>query len=103
MISAIYGSLPIAHDTGGLHDTVEHLELSTSQGNGFVFKNHDSTGLRWAIDQAMAFYHEPADVRRRETARIMRESMSRFNHAVTARHYIDIYENMLKRPLVTEY
>ena len=27
MISAIYGSLPIVHDTGGLHDTVRHLDV----------------------------------------------------------------------------
>jgi ADP-glucose type glycogen/starch synthase len=103
MISAIYGSLPIAHDTGGLHDTVEQLNLSTSKGNGFLFKYHDSQGLHWAIDQAIAFYREPAEVKRQQVSRIMRESMDRFNHAVTARQYIDIYEKMLKRPLVTEY
>ena len=30
----------------------------------------------------------------------MTESAATFNHSVTARHYIDLYEKMLERPLV---
>jgi starch synthase/alpha-amylase len=103
MISAICGSLPIAHDTGGLHDTVEHLNVQEHTGNGFVFKYHDPPGLRWAIDQAMEFYRLPAAVREAEVARIMRDGEARFNHSVTAQQYFDIYEHMLNRPLVTTY
>jgi ADP-glucose type glycogen/starch synthase len=103
MISAICGSLPIAHDTGGLHDTVEHLDVANQKGNGFVFKHHDAQGLRWAIDQAMEFHRRPASEREQEVARIMRESEARFSHAVTARLYFDIYERMLNRPLITTY
>jgi ADP-glucose type glycogen/starch synthase len=103
MISAICGSLPIAHDTGGLHDTVEHLNVQEHTGNGFVFKYHDTPGLRWAIDQAMEFYRLPAAVREAEVARIMRDGEARFNHSVTAQQYFDIYEHMLNRPLVTTY
>ena len=32
--------------------------------------------------------------------RIMIQSAASFNHAVTARHYIDYYEKMLARPLI---
>ncbi len=102
MISPTYGSLPIVHDTGGLHDTVEHLDMEAGSGNGFVFKTYDTGGLRWAIDQAMAFYQLPAPVKEAQIGRIMRESAARFNHAVTAQNYIDIYESMLQRPLVNE-
>ena len=38
-----------------------------------------------------------------QVARIMRESKARFNHAVCARAYMDIYETMLKRPLVKPF
>lgn len=103
MISAIYGSLPIVHDTGGLHDTVKHLNLQRNTGNGFVFEVCDSNGLRWVIDEAMEFYHRPEDVRATHVARIMRESAEKFNHSVTARQYFDIYEKMLKRPLINPY
>ncbi len=100
MAGAIYGSLPVVHDTGGLHDTVWHLDIENDHGNGFVFKVYDSAGLEWAMDQAVAFHALPSEVRERQTARVMREGMSRFNHAVCAKHYIDIYEQMLHRPLV---
>ena len=100
MQAPIYGSLAIAHNTGGLHDTVELLDWNTSRGNGFVFDNYDSNGLFWAMDKAMDFYLQPTDVRERETARIMRESLSRFNHEACAKEYIKLYEKMLDRPLV---
>ncbi len=103
MIGAIYGSLPVVHDTGGLHDTVSHLNIEKNEGNGFVFNVHDANGLRWAIDQAMSFYAQPAEVKSGQIARIMRESASMFTHTVTARKYIDLYENMLNRPLVQAF
>jgi starch synthase len=100
MISALYGSLPIVHRTGGLQDTVTHLDVAGDRGNGFVFETHDSGGLRWAIDQAVAFHKLAPDVRARQVARVMKESAATFNHSVTARHYFDIYEQMLDRPLI---
>ena len=100
MQAPIYGSLAVAHNTGGLHDTVEMLDVAASRGNGFVFDTYDSGGLFWAMDRAMDFFMSPQDVRERETARIMRESLSRFNHRECAREYISLYEKMLDRPLV---
>ena len=100
MQAPIYGSLAVAHNTGGLHDTVEMLDADRSAGNGFVFDTYDSGGLFWAMDQAMAFWHRPADVREREIARIMAASLERFNHHACAREYISLYERMLERPLV---
>jgi len=102
MIGSIYGTLPVAHDTGGLHDTVWHLDPGNNHGNGFLFKIYDSAGLEWAMDQAMAFHALPTEVREAQTARVMREGLQRFNHPVCARHYIDIYEQMLHRPLVRQ-
>ena len=100
MIAPIYGSLPIVHDTGGLHDTVEHLDVAAHTGNGFVFKFFDDAGLQWGIDEAMRFYALPAEVKNAEIARIMRESKARFTHRQTAQAYIDLYEKMLNRKLV---
>lgn len=100
MICQYYGSLPIAHDTGGLHDTIEDIDTDAGTGNGFLFKNYDSNGLWWAIEQAMKFYRLPREERSFQQARIMREASQRFNHDVTAKAYIDIYENMLHRSLV---
>ena len=100
MQAPIYGSLAVAHNTGGLHDTVEPLDVGASTGNGFRFDTYDSNGLFWAMDRAMDFFHLPADVREAQVARIMRESLARFNHEACAKEYIKLYEKMLDRPLV---
>lgn len=103
MIGAIYGSLPIVHDTGGLHDTIRHLDTDKGEGNGFVFKMFDPNGLRWAIDQAIAFYRLPYDVKEPNIARVMAQSAVAFTHTATARQYISLYEEMLERPLVNPF
>ena len=103
MIACLYGSLPVVRDTGGLHDTVNHLDVSRSTGNGFVFETYDANGLRWAIDQAMDFHRQPDDIKARQIQRIMLESTRRFNHGNTAQKYIDIYEKMLQRPLINAF
>jgi len=100
MIGAIYGALPVVHDTGGLHDSVVHLNVEQKTGNGFLFKTHDTGGLSWAIDQAMIFYSLPQSIKEKQIKRIMKESLAAFNHDVTAKKYIDLYERMLQRPLV---
>ena len=103
MIAPIYGSLPIVHDTGGIHDTIRHLDVANDSGNGFVFETYDAAGLFWAIQQAMVFYQLPNDLKANQILRIMQSSADNFNYAVTAKNYIDLYEKMLQRPLVTDY
>ena len=100
MIGAIYGALPVVHDTGGLHDTVVQLDLKRNSGNGFVFETYDSSGLFWAIQEAVKFYKLPPKTKARQIERIMTESAATFNHDVTAQQYIELYEKMLKRPLI---
>ena len=101
MIGALYGALPVAHDTGGLHDTVEPLDPHEGRGNGFRFEVYDARGLRWAMDRAMDFFHLPPGVRIANVRRVMAEAAGRFTHTETARRYIELYERMLDRPLVS--
>ncbi len=100
MQAPIYGSLAIAHNTGGLHDTVFPLDWNASQGNGFVFDTYDSGGLMWAMERAMDFYMQSPETKEREISRIMRDALGRFSHKEVARQYIELYEKMLNRPLV---
>ncbi len=100
MIGLTYGALPVAHDTGGIHDTVEHMDVGRNAGNGFLFKTFDSEGLFWAIAQAMRFYKQPATVKEQQIKRVMAQSIKTFNHAATALQYMDLYERMLQRPLI---
>ena len=100
MIAPIYGSLPVAHNTGGIRDTISHLDVDSQNGNGFVFDIYDARGLFWAIEEAMAFYTLPDEVKNPQIERIMMESSATFTHDVTACRYIGLYEKMLHRPLI---
>lgn len=97
MVALKYGSLPIVNRTGGLQDTVQHLDADRHSGNGFVFETHDCQGLRWAIDEAIRFHIRPTAEKERETSRIMRESVERFSPRATAEGYIRIYEKLSNR------
>ena len=66
---------------------------------GFLFQIFDSQGLRWTIDQLMQFLRRPAKQRTAQLARIMREAGERFSHDATAKAYIEVYQQMLGRPL----
>ena len=101
MIAPIYGALPVANDTGGIHDTISHLDVEKNKGNGFLFETHDAHGLWWAIKEAMKFYRLSPELKQRQIKRIMEESAETFTHDVTARHYMALYERMLKRPLIS--
>ncbi len=101
MIAPIYGSLSVAHDTGGIHDTISHINIEHNKGNGFLFETYDSNGLVWAIEQAIAFHMLPQSVKKKQIKRIMEQSLATFNHDKTASEYIKLYEKMLRRPLVS--
>lgn len=100
MIGGIYGTLPIVYDTGGLHDTVQQLDVASDTGNGFLFNIHDTCALRWAVDQAMDFFSLDPAIKENQIRRIMIESVLKFNHTNCAEEYIKIYEKILKRPFI---
>ncbi|SDT94112.1 MULTISPECIES: glycogen synthase [Desulfobacula] len=100
MVGGIYGTLPIVHDTGGLHDTIRQLDHENNTGNGFLFNVHDAAGLKWAVDKAMEFHFLDPDIKEVQINRIMIESVLEFNHSRCAEEYIKLYEKMLKRPFI---
>jgi glycogen synthase len=100
MVAPKYGSIPIVHDTGGLHDTIHHLHHDGKLGNGFRFEHYSSGGLRWAIDEALKFYQWEPTLKNKTIRRIMKESDIFFNHQTTAAAYIERYEQILGRDVV---
>jgi len=102
MTAPLYGSLPVVHGTGGLYDTVRPMDVANASGNGFRFDHYDAQGLRWAIDGALEFYALPREAKEPQIKRVMQESAKEFSHEEVARRYIEIYEQMLARPLVEQ-
>jgi len=56
----------------------------------------------WAIERAIDFFRLSPKVKYNQMRRIMKQSAKTFTHAVTARQYIELYEKMLQRPLITK-
>ena len=52
------------------------------------------------MDRAVEFFSLPESIRKQQITRIMKESLAGFNHSVTAKNYIDLYERMLHRPFI---
>lgn len=95
-----YGTLPIVRATGGLKDTVQHLNPTNDTGNGFVFNDFTKDALWWGCTEAMHFFHRSETQRRRTIQRVMRESMTNFNLEKTTLQYVRIYERLLGEKLL---
>jgi len=95
-----FGTLPIVRATGGLKDTVQHLDLAKGKGNGFVFNDYVSDALWWACCEAMNFYRAGENARIATLRRVMREGVHHFNLERTTLEYIRVYERLLGEKLI---
>ncbi len=96
MIGLRYGSLPVAHRTGGLRDTISQLDAGAGSGNGFLFEVHNGEGLRWAMDRAMDFHRLPAEVKSANRTRVMDEAHSAFAPAKMIDSYLGMYRELVR-------
>ena len=89
-----YGSLPLVRRVGGLADTVTDTDLETLDNQtvtGFVFDAFHVDDYRRAIRRAFALYY-----RRSDWNRVRQTGMKiAFDWASAARHYTNLYENLL--------
>ncbi|MBN2714914.1 MAG: glycogen/starch synthase [Deltaproteobacteria bacterium] len=95
-----YGTLPIVRSTGGLKDTVDHLNPEKDTGNGFVFNDYVSDAFWWACTEAMKFYRLPEMKRHKIIRRVMREGVNNFNLEKTTMQYVRVYEKLLGEKLI---
>jgi starch synthase len=84
-----YGTLPIAHATGGLADTIE------DGVTGFLFADFSPGGLLAACERAFAVFADKAQL-----ARMRRQAMSRrFGWDARAAEYAGVYSQLTGKPL----
>ncbi len=96
LIGQRHGSLPIVHATGGLRDTVRHLNPQQESGNGFAFEVYDARALRWAVDEAIRFYICPPPLKNANISRVMQEAGHMFTPSAMMRKYLGIYDKLLE-------
>jgi len=90
-----FATLPVVRATGGLKDSVEHLDVENNTGNGFSFLIADRAGLEFGITEALKFYSLPIEIKKPILQRIMGESKERFNLKKTAQQYMRIYRTLI--------
>ena len=93
MYSQRYGTIPVVHDTGGLHDSVGDVTAETSAdktATGFLFAPISRGGLTAAVKRAVAAYHDKKGWRQ-----LQKNAMARdFSWDASAQHYVALYESL---------
>jgi starch synthase len=89
LYSLRYGTVPVVFRTGGLADSVQLWNPRSRQGTGLVFEHHDVRGLRWAVESAMALYHD-----RRAWRKLMANGMAK-DYSWTRQ--VKLYEELFSR------
>ncbi|MDA8137788.1 MAG: glycogen/starch synthase [Desulfobacteraceae bacterium] len=97
LIGPIYGSIPIAHDTGGLHDTIDPLLTLKNSGCGFPFKVFSRSDFLSAVESALAFYCISDEVKRLQIQRIMDQALERQLKFSLGRRYLSLYQQVLEK------
>lgn len=91
MYSLMYGTVPIAHKTGGLADTVQSYNGKNGSGNGFLFEKYTVTEMAAAIKNAVKIYNSEPEV----WQTIMKNGMkSNFTWLNSTKKYIELYKKL---------
>lgn len=93
MYSLRYGTVPVVRATGGLDDTVRHVDSATGIGTGFKFSSYSADGLVGVLQEALRWYGRP-DAWRRLQQEGMRQDHS---WTASARQYVTVYERAMAR------
>jgi starch synthase len=82
MIAMRYGTLPVARNTGGLHDSIIHDQT------GFLFDSASPEGLLWATGVARGVYAQDWLWKERQGLAMQQN----FSWEVSAKKYAEMYE-----------
>ncbi len=94
MYSMRYGTVPVAHATGGLNDTVEAYNEADGTGTGFKFSPADPMALHFGVGLAISTYYD----RRHHFEGLVERGMSRdFSWTRSAQQYEQAYRHALRK------
>jgi starch synthase len=86
LIAMRYGSIPIARETGGLKDTVIHLET------GFTFKDYKAESFLKSIKESLEKYKEK-DL----WGKIQKNGLEKdFSWENSAKDYLKVYKKLIE-------
>lgn len=86
MLAMYNGTLPVAHKTGGLRDSIQ------DEVNGFLFENYSSTSLSNTVKKAIHIWKKDE----KKYDRMVESALEAdFSWKVSANHYFDLYHRLL--------
>lgn len=91
MVALRYGTIPVVRNTGGLKDTVKHVDLRTFRGTGFKFSIPKPCYFLKALLKAIKLYSSKR-IWKKLQLQAMRED---FSWTRQASHYIKLYKELL--------
>lgn len=98
-IGNLFGTTATNRDTGGYHDKIRDLQISTDGtpedcGNGFLFRDYDINGLWYGLEKSLSFHRQPREVRAKQMRRIMIETRSKYDLDRMIDQYVAVYERL---------
>ncbi len=92
LYSLHYGTLPIAHRTGGLADSIIDLDEDPENGTGFLFDEMRGSAIKENVERAVSFIKN--DKKKTDLAR-KRGMKKDFSWAQSGEKYAKLYSNLL--------
>lgn len=82
-----YGTVPVAHATGGLADTIQNYDPETGKGTGFVYRGSDGKKLIRTLKRSIRAYKDS-----KTWIQIMKNGMrADFSWNASAKRYVQLY------------
>lgn len=92
LIAMNYGAIPVATNTGGLHDTIRQT-YPKRPGTGFLFQKADPRSFASQLSVAISTYAHKSFWKK-----IQKKAMSQdFSWEVSARAYFDVYKSLIEK------
>ncbi len=95
LYSLRYGTIPIAHKTGGLADSIIDIDEYPEKGTGLLFDNLTAENVKKHVARAIQLYNrtEGNGCLKNIRKRAMEQD---FSWEASAKEYIELYESILK-------
>jgi glycogen synthase len=90
----IYGTLPIVSK---YVDGIISYDKNPDMGNGWIFENYDHGGIKWAVGEAIKFFKQPYELKKRHLQNIREYQLKEHNVDKMIDSQIESWTDVLDR------
>ncbi len=93
IIALKYGAIPLVRKTGGLNDTIQKFDVTTAQGNGFMFNAYNAHEMLSEFKRAVCIYEKNQDLWENLAKNAFQ---SNYDWTQSAKAYQSIYDQIIE-------